>query len=779
MSMTTFMMLQMIGIFCAYFGVTLILPLVVFRRILKAKSITNQILFSFLIGNFYIITMVQILQLLKISHTITLILATAVPAYIVWVKLNNVKVRKIAGEAGTNVKRLVQKHLGIKTVIWRIYVKVRRFVRKSLLKIGRLLRVNWIEIILQVTLLTVLVCVYGIGIVQQYGYSASDLPVHNYWINAMSDNNIFVAGVYPHGYHCMIYYLHETFGFDTYIILSLFAFIQIIGIHFALLYFLRLSCKTKYISYIGVILYAGGNFFTTATYSRFASTLPQEFGMIFIFPSIYYGFEFFKLRYEEVKAKEKKKESWYSLFGFAMSFGLTLSAHFYNTIIAGIFCVAMAIGYLFLFVRKQYFGNVVITCFVSVIVAILPMVIAFATGTPLQGSLYWATNVIMGEDEEAESIEQNVVSDAEVDSNSNKQPQAATDIHENRNEVGKETEKEIFDEDVVQVSRKSFKEVFSEKIHDLKSSISKMNRSMKNNVWAQEEEWHVVFFWGTIVFLILMGIMCILFKRTCYGAMLISDAIYMVLMAVLLASGSLGIPRLMDPARSCIYFAYSLPILLVMPLDAIIGIVPRKGMGKRISEAVSLSLLFVFVAYLLGSGHVRNSFTPGVFETNEAVTCLTNIIQQEDDFTWTICSANDELRMGEDHGYHYETITFLKKMENWSKDTIITMPTPKVYFFVEKIPLDYAVKYKGSGQTISEEGAKGKLSYSNSLAPYQGENRWITMSRMYYWAQEFQKMYPNEMRVYMETDRFVCYVIEQNTYSLYNFAIDYGFNTRE
>ena len=109
----------------------------------------------------------------------------------------------------------------------------------------------------------------------------------------------------------------------------------------------------------------------------------------------------------------------------------------------------------------------------------------------------------------------------------------------------------------------------------------------------------------------------------------------------------------------------------------------------------------------------------------------------------------------------------------------LSTPTPKVYFFIEKIPLDYAVKYKGSGQTISEEGAKGKLSYSNSLAPYQGENRWITMSRMYYWAQEFQKMYPNEMRVYLETDRFVCYVIEQNTYSLYNFAIDYGFNTRE
>ena len=51
------------------------------------------------------------------------------------------------------------------------------------------------------------------------------------------------------------------------------------------------------------------------------------------------------------------------------------------------------------------------------------------------------------------------------------------------------------------------------------------------------------------------------------------------------------------------------------------------------------------------------------------------------------------------------------------------------------------------------------------------------MSHMYYWAQAFQKMYPNEMKVYYETEDFVCYLVEQNDYSLYNFAIDYGYNT--
>lgn len=59
---------------------------------------------------------------------------------------------------------------------------------------------------------------------------------------------------------------------------------------------------------------------------------------------------------------------------------------------------------------------------------------------------------------------------------------------------------------------------------------------------------------------------------------------------------------------------------------------------------------------------------------------------------------------------------------------------------------------------------------------YQGENRWITMSKMYVWAQKYHELYPNEMEVYLETDSFICYRIKQNMYHLYNFAIDYGYN---
>ena len=191
------------------------------------------------------------------------------------------------------------------------------------------------------------------------------------------------------------------------------------------------------------------------------------------------------------------------------------------------------------------------------------------------------------------------------------------------------------------------------------------------------------------------------------------------------------------------------------------------------------SCVFLVLSFVWQEGLIKEPRNTKAQEMNEAITCMENIIRNEKDFTWTIVSANDELRMGTDHGYHYETITFLQDMEGKGAKAMIRIPTPAVYIFIEKIPLDYYGAYEKSGQTVSAEGASHVLPPSVGIQMYQGEQRWMLMSRMYYWAQEFQRQYPNEMDIYLETDQFVCYRIEQNPYRLYNFAIDYGYNTQD
>ena len=51
------------------------------------------------------------------------------------------------------------------------------------------------------------------------------------------------------------------------------------------------------------------------------------------------------------------------------------------------------------------------------------------------------------------------------------------------------------------------------------------------------------------------------------------------------------------------------------------------------------------------------------------------------------------------------------------------------------------------------------------------------MSKLYYWMQEFERLYPTNVRVYYEDRDFVCYEVTQEPYHLFNFAIDYHFNT--
>ncbi len=129
-------------------------------------------------------------------------------------------------------------------------------------------------------------------------------------------------------------------------------------------------------------------------------------------------------------------------------------------------------------------------------------------------------------------------------------------------------------------------------------------------------------------------------------------------------------------------------------------------------------------------------------------------------------------------GYHYETIEFLRNQAELKEDTGITIPTDTVYFFIEKVPilyLDYLNTIRPERE-ISLEGAETPLPQVKGILPYIGDERWVTMSHMYYWAQAFRELYPNEMEVYYETDDFVCYRIRQDGFSLYNFAIDYGYN---
>ena len=766
MSMTTLVILRFAGIFAAYTGLTVLLPAIMFRRILAGRGLSEQFLMCYTFGNFYIINIVFAVQLLHISGFWTLVLFTAVPGILIWSRVNRVSLRELCMKTGIVCKKILQGSMGIKGFLYRVKNRSMAVLKKAVWLFYCEVVCNTLQWILAGAVIAALFWIYGRQLVLTYGYRASDIPVHLNWINQMSRGNLFASGVYPFGFHCMVYYLHAVFGFDTYVILCVFYLVQVFFIHIVLLAMLKLLCRSLYLPYAGIMVYILGSFWARQTYSRFGSSLPQEFGMIFVIPSVYFLIRFFQTEKKNLKNRETKL----ILGCFALAFSLTLAIHFYGTMIAGLCCIGIAVGFCTRFLNKEYFRRIMLTGIISVFLAVLPMGIAFAGGTPLQGSLGWGLSVINGDSSDTEDTSENEAAQKQA------MEEMAARLIENTQNSNSESVQTGEIPVITEAPKHSLADKAREIPKKMKNLREMMIRRIQEFIINSQEQWCAYAVLAGIAVLILLGLVFIILRRITYGEMLMSAGFCMGILTLLLCAGNLGLPVLMDPARCSIYYVYLLIVSITVLGDGLLYLIFMPRILTIPRNAVSFILTVSMAAGMIHQGLVKTPDFISDYVSNGAFTCLTNIIKENKDETWTIVSANDETQMGLDHGWHYETITFLRKQEHINKDTKLIIPTEKVYFFIEKIPLNYSVVYSGSGQSISKKGASQSLPNSGGIGMYQGEGRWILMSRMYYWAQAFMEMYPNEMKVYYESEDFVCYVIPQNMYHQYNFAIDYGYN---
>lgn len=766
MSMTTLITLRFVSIFAAYTGLTVLLPAIMFRRILAGRRLSEQFLMCYTFGNFYIINIVFAVQLLHISGFWTLVLFTAVPGILIWSRVNRVSLRELCMKTGIVCKKILQGSMGIKGFLYRVKNRGMAVLKKAVWLFYCEVVCNTLQWILAGAVIAALFWIYGRQLILTYGYRASDIPVHLNWINQMSRGNLFASGVYPFGFHCMVYYLHAVFGFDTYVILCVFYLVQVFFIHIVLLAMLKLLCRSLYLPYAGIMVYILGSFWARQTYSRFGSSLPQEFGMIFVIPSVYFLIRFFQTEKKNLKNRETKL----ILGCFALAFSLTLAIHFYGTMIAGLCCIGIAVGFCTRFLNKEYFRRIMLTGIISVFLAVLPMGIAFAGGTPLQGSLGWGLSVINGDSSDTEDTSENEAAQKQA------MEEMAARLIENTQNSNSESAQTGEIPIITEAPKHSLTDKAREIPKKMKNLREMMIRRIQEFIINSQEQWCAYAVLAGIAVLILLGLMFIILRRITYGEMLMSAGFCMGILTLLLCAGNLGLPVLMDPARCSIYYVYLLIVSITVLGDGLLYLVFMPRILTISRNVVSFILTVSMAAGMIHQGLVKTPDFISDYVSNGAFTCLTNIIKENKDETWTIVSANDETQMGLDHGWHYETITFLRKQEHINKDTKLIIPTEKVYFFIEKIPLNYSVVYSGSGQAISKKGASQSLPNSGGIGMYQGEGRWILMSRMYYWAQAFMEMYPNEMKVYYESEDFVCYVISQNMYHQYNFAIDYGYN---
>ena len=857
MSMSLLTVFQFLGTLLAYLLITLALPCTVLSKKLHRYAFAERVLLYFIIGSFYSTNLVMLLELLHIANYFTIMVGLLIIPAVFGCWLNRFPLVDGLKAFGVFFIKVLTGTIGVKSAVKLIREKSGSRVTVAMKKIGRSIRKDWPDWLLTAALIIMVLFVYGVRMLRDYGYTMSDIPVHLSWVNGLSENKLFVEGIYPFGMHTMIYLIHTVFRIDSYVVFRVFGLVQCLTIHMMALLFLRLCCKSRFAAYTGVFLYTLGSYVASNNIIRYLSALPQETSMIYILPTAYFAFMFFWKKSEELKAvkaikdqeKEREKnaelataeaeqseaadepvapaaletpeadtvptaaiatepeeavgeeaavetetvdnfvrtvnpwkmvsrvDSRIALMGLAMSFSLCLSAHTYGAVIAAFFCIGIGIGFIGWIVRPAYFSRIIATALVGLTITLLPMLIAYVMGTPIQDSFLWAKNVITGSAQQEQIETPPVLAPDQEGLPGLDLPDGAVgnDIYGQSSANQGSSTQTVKKPGLLEKARQWCLRLWDSTRYRIESHVlgfsyipsSVLGTYIRLSTFPP----------AMMLVLLLAGLAFLPFRRLrLYGAMLLSTGIFMILMSVMFSASFLGIPALMDADRLSIFYSYMLIIVIGLAVDVCLFLL-NMVLGKRWNmDVLSFAVVALIVIFLWQDGDLRASLVQDGLESNEAVTCLSNIIATEKDNTWTIFSANDETQMVYGHGYHYDLSTFLEEISVLDGDHI-TVPTQTVYFFIEKIPLDYVYSYRGSGQPVSRKGALNPVPKATADDVYLRQNRWIIMSHMYFWAQEFQRMYPNEMKVYMETDRFVCYRLVQNEYRLYNLAIDYGYNS--
>lgn len=767
-------------IFIIYGLMVLVAPCLLLRKILAGRTTAQKFVICVVAGNFFYITLVLALGLAHLTNRYVLIGATLIIPGIIGIRRRQ-QLIDLFWRAWNNVFRLVRGENSLRFLARKFFCwsgnQIWSLAGPGVKRVAR----NWAEWVI-FALCSGFVLWY-FSITNHFGPRASDLVVHMLWINRVDYGQIYSAGIYPFGMHALIYYIHAVFDIPTVRLILAFGTIQTFYIFIMLLAFLKEICRYRYTPYLAYMAFAVGNFIQSNRYSRYYSTLPQEFGMIFLLPCAVALIRFFRhqkkeeeetrrmkkenLLYTRIDGRQHLKESTLWLWVLIISFGLTLTAHFYITIVAGVLVAAMALVYLDRVFRWAVFRRLAVAGILSLAISIAPMAIAFAGGTPLEGSLYWALEV-MGIERETETETETVESEPAAQEDSS---QAAVETVQSQPEEPEAAAGEP-QEQLPETS-------LTEKI-EYAGWLAKQTSGnfLKNLIFLTEADYQI---WKIAMGICAAGIAVVWLMGERERARFLSLVVVYNLLCLFLAiSGHLGLPVLIDENRISIFFSYTALVCVSMAVDTLLFLPHRLLPGERPLQFAALILAVGLGGYILTQGRVREKVVnESPYQRDGAALCVYSIMENYPDKKWTIISCNEERNMVSPVAWHYEVIDFLQSMEYYQTGDEMYIPTQYVFFFVEKNVLNYALEpeFTQMDGHVSLEWAAYELPRKNGLSQYSGTERIIVNSRMYYWAQEYMERYPNEMKIYYEDEDFVCYFIEQNEYYLNNFAIDYGYNS--
>lgn len=721
----------------AYVILFIMIPAKILNLPLCDGNFLDNAMISIIVSHVTIITIVYLLAFMKVYNYATLLLSLII-AVLAYRKFKN----KISYRQKLN--DFIYKFSDVITGQQKISLIIKPFIRNRFSYAANAVR-RFLKFFFDKNVVYHIICVLSLAFlvlrrcyfsITSEAFPTSDIAVHVSWINFLDAGYIFSDGIYPFGFHNIVSAFAKLTFIDVVTVMRFWGPVNAVLMGIMLMAFITKVFKSPAAATITGMIYCLSNFGTkpigVVLFDRVFFSLPQEYGMLFIFPTAYFM----------VKFLEEQKP----LLGvtFAMAASMTVTAHFYNAIFAIPICICIVIPYVTRLFEKGVFVKMLLSVLLAVVLCLAPMGIGRAMGYNWQGSLDWAISVMdLGDEEQSAEEESETTSDED-----------------------------------------------SSEEAEAESEPSFIEKSINSFGWTVEK---YTAFWGYVVIIcssisVVIGIVSLILKKNQMAAKVaigLGLNIFVLNYCIIHAS-YFGLPALVTEERVLNYMIYIGAITLGVPFGLFWLFFEEKIKPIRWVSSVALVLVVSISIVFFGNTYENSAY---YLQTYSSVTeNYYKISTTHKKNTWTIVSTVDELSLTRNKGWHYEMWEFIFSLEQYESTKVIQIPTEYVYFVIEKRPLKYnSAIYLGEEpeiyDTVSKRSAKQLLTEqlcreskkSDYYANY--DIRKAIMSKAYYWAQVYMQYFPDQMSVYYEDRDVIIYEVKQNMNALNNFAIDYGYNT--
>lgn len=700
-----------------------------------------------------------------------------------------------------------------------------------------------LEYLLLIAVLIYGTIIFGYGAFDGHSYGSGDMFVHHKWIYDLTQGQAFGGGVYPEAMHCVIYMICTSFRIHLY---SGILFLPGIHIHVMLISAYLFMKELFHWPYTGLIALTMFLVFdqtpldAIVSMARFAWTLPMEFAFFTPYFCALTLTRYLKrvLRGKQTLIRWRSPREWLKLiqdedlFLFTLSIASSIAVHFYATIFAFFYCLAVALVYLRQIFRKGSFVPLAASVILAVVISAAPMGAAFAMGYPAQGSIGWALSLITGSAKTAEPqvtvqpqptavVPEETTTPIPNGEQNDPAPTAYAPTETGEPAALEERSGEALPQAPPKPSIQELAHALYLRGRNLVSyTVDVLYTNGYQGLHPGERGYWIALV--TVVVLAISLVMHILLwfvdlilrmreknkikknreeepskpvreTHRDYFDGYLTVVLLSIIMVFLFVPGKFGLPSLIEGYR-----IFAVSQMLSAMIFALVPDCLFDGLGRLIPK-LPLQLL----SWALCAGVCVFAWQFGMFHGllffqmmryGAAADMTAKIVETMPKYQYTIISTTEELYQVIETGYHEELLTFLQR-EN---DPNYTLPTPYLFLYIEKKPIRYAQYHFYHGPSwigwekyaerfgslgsqspdvrcgeISPEAAEEGIRYGRKLSDTATnlEGRIILESKAYKWYREFSKMYPNEGSVVYEDDSFLCYCITQNVNSLYTLGI--------